>query len=187
MKKRIRNRRGGAFAVGKVECLLCKKKYFHCLGTHLRMVHQITADDYRQEFDILFGQSLNSETLTQKKRDISIEGGHFEFIKDYAQEASEKGARVPKRRTKQHIAKSLAILKGKAPRGEQHGHVTLTENDVRQIMKGLGHMTQKELGNAYNVCPGTISNIKRGVTWGHVTNVRPKTPLNKIQTINKTC
>lgn len=65
------------------------------------------------------------------------------------------------------------MLKGRGnkPRGEQVGGAKLTESDVREIRVSLaeGECTQAELGRRFGVDIATISDIKRGNTWRHVT------------------
>ncbi len=61
-----------------------------------------------------------------------------------------------------------AIQKGRGQaRGEQHSHAKFTEQDVREIRKsGEPH---RSIANQYGVCKTTISRIKCGKRWKHVT------------------
>ena len=53
--------------------------------------------------------------------------------------------------------------------GESHGLTRLTEQDVIEIKRLLSQkVLQSELVERYGVSQTTISNIKRGVSWGHV-------------------
>jgi len=60
---------------------------------------------------------------------------------------------------------------GKDFSGENGPNHTLTEKDVIQIKKYLseGILTQKEIGEKFNVSPMTISNIKLRKSWKYVT------------------
>lgn len=53
--------------------------------------------------------------------------------------------------------------------GEDHGNTTLTADQVRAIRRALAEGTpQRRIAEAYGVHQGTISNIARRVTWGHL-------------------
>jgi len=55
--------------------------------------------------------------------------------------------------------------------GEKNGHAILTENAVREIVVLLGEnkQTMAEIARRYSVHPSTISAIRLGKIWGHVT------------------
>lgn len=57
----------------------------------------------------------------------------------------------------------------KACSGENHGRAKLTEKQVREIKKLAlaGIMTQKEIGNAYNISSVSVNHIKLDRTWKH--------------------
>lgn len=56
------------------------------------------------------------------------------------------------------------------PRGERNSKARLTEDDVRDIRTSLARgETQAAIAKRYGVKQVTISNIKLGVTWKHVT------------------
>ena len=63
------------------------------------------------------------------------------------------------------------VLHGTHNRGERHVAAKLSESDVIEIKKLLreGVMTQKEIGEIYGLCRGTVSSIHRGRKWKHVT------------------
>lgn len=50
--------------------------------------------------------------------------------------------------------------------GEKHPHTTISKKDVVNIR--TSEMSQKKLAQKYGVSQGTISNIKRKITWKHV-------------------
>lgn len=54
--------------------------------------------------------------------------------------------------------------------GEKHPNTTFKERDIIKIRKlySTGDYTQREIGDMYNVCNGTIGCIIRRETWGHV-------------------
>jgi len=53
--------------------------------------------------------------------------------------------------------------------GERHGLSKLTRNDVHQIREMLAKGTsQRKIAARFNVRQGTISYIKSGETWGHL-------------------
>ncbi len=56
--------------------------------------------------------------------------------------------------------------KGRSAKGEGHGMVKLTENDVRAIRKSS--KTQKQLADQYGVTEGTIAHIIHRRSWKHV-------------------
>jgi len=52
--------------------------------------------------------------------------------------------------------------------GENHQNTTLNNEQVMAI-RSIGRQVKfKDLAAEYNVCPMTISNIIRGVTWKHL-------------------
>lgn len=55
-------------------------------------------------------------------------------------------------------------------RGEDHPHTTLTKEEVVEIKRALkeGSVTQRNLAHRYSVSENTISSIKHGRTWAHV-------------------
>ena len=59
------------------------------------------------------------------------------------------------------------VLRGRSARGESHSQSKLTKSQVRSIFKS--QESQPALADKYSVDQATISNIKRGRTWSHVT------------------
>lgn len=55
------------------------------------------------------------------------------------------------------------VIHNTTNRGERQGKSKLTENDVIEILKST--ITYKQLSKKYNVHEGTISLIKRGLSW----------------------
>lgn len=61
------------------------------------------------------------------------------------------------------------IEHGTIMRGEKHHSAKLTQEQVREIMKLRGTMTQAEIGNIYGVSQMQISRIFRGKKWNWLT------------------
>jgi hypothetical protein len=56
------------------------------------------------------------------------------------------------------------------PRGERNTRARLTDDDVREIRAALArNETQPAIAKRYGVNQATISSIKLGKTWKHVT------------------
>jgi len=63
-----------------------------------------------------------------------------------------------------------AVDRGLYPKGSQKYNAKLTENDVVQIKKMLKNGVKNiEITNYFDVHRDTVSHIKRGKTWKHVT------------------
>jgi hypothetical protein len=61
------------------------------------------------------------------------------------------------------------ILHGTAPRGENHGAVKLTEKQVKEIRSAPDRWgINQELASRYGVARSTISNIRTGRNWRHL-------------------
>jgi hypothetical protein len=64
-----------------------------------------------------------------------------------------------------------AVARGRMARGERQGAAKLTLVQVHEIKKALrSGKTIASLGRQYNVNPSTIGNIKKGKTWGWVSD-----------------
>lgn len=57
---------------------------------------------------------------------------------------------------------------GTATAGESHGTSKLTENEVRRIRELAGVTSQRAIARMFGVNQGTISDIVRRESWGHV-------------------
>lgn len=57
---------------------------------------------------------------------------------------------------------------GTVPQGERNGHAKLTEDDVREIKRLRGIVTQRELAKRFGVGHANIAQIQRGFSWKHV-------------------
>lgn len=56
-------------------------------------------------------------------------------------------------------------------KGSSHGNSKLTDEQVLEIYN-LSHnsdLTQKQIGDKFNITYAAVSNIKRGVQWNHIT------------------
>lgn len=52
----------------KLKCLICGRSYHH-LGSHIWHGHQITAREYKEEFELPYKMALISEEVYEKKRE----------------------------------------------------------------------------------------------------------------------
>jgi hypothetical protein len=66
-----------------------------------------------------------------------------------------------------HAADDGIYLKTRS-KGEKYWNHILDEEDVRDIKRKLRYMKGKDIAAEYNVRPTTISHIKVGKTWRHV-------------------
>ena len=57
------------------------------------------------------------------------------------------------------------VMHGRSARGSRNPSAKLTEDNVKQIRALLNTHTHVELGQCFNVHPGTISDIKRNKKW----------------------
>ena len=62
--------------------------------------------------------------------------------------------------------------------GENHGMVVLTKEQVSEIkyLALEGHLTQREIADAYGAAQGQVSNIKLGKNWPHIEPIEPPPP-----------
>lgn len=63
-----------AFGRDKVYCMICGKG-FKTLSRHLKTSHEMTASDYRKQFDIPRSQSLAAKNYSEKRRQMAIDRG----------------------------------------------------------------------------------------------------------------
>jgi hypothetical protein len=61
------------------------------------------------------------------------------------------------------------IKDGTAPRGSNHGHAKLTEDQVRAIRADT--RTQREIAEQYGVTMPNVSHIKTYKSWKHVSDI----------------
>lgn len=66
--------------------------------------------------------------------------------------------------------------KGRSPRGERQGKSKLTEADVRAIL--ASSEPHAIVGRRYGVTVGTVSDIRRKITWSHLHEQRNDVPWN---------
>jgi hypothetical protein len=153
------------FSGDKIVCLLCGKE-FKSLQSHLK-VHGVGAEEYKERYSLPKSVGLCGKASRLKRRDVTVrrrKAGTLNKIVP-AESINRSGSKYkPRFSSIEHIE---AMQKGDKRRGEKHQNTNLSESDVLTIYKS--NMLQKELAVLYNVNPATISNIKRGVTWGHIT------------------
>lgn len=63
-----------AFGKDKIYCMICGKG-FKTLSRHLKTAHDMTAAEYRKQFDIPRSQSLASKKYSETRRKMAIERG----------------------------------------------------------------------------------------------------------------
>ena len=78
-----------AFGKDKVYCMICGKG-MTTLGRHLRMVHQITPQDYRKQFGIPRTQALAARAYSEQRKQMAIDRGLGEKLAA-ARAAKKKG------------------------------------------------------------------------------------------------
>lgn len=63
-----------AFGKDKIYCMICGKG-FKTLSRHLKTSHQMSASEYRKQFDIPRSQSLAAKNYSDKRRQMAIDRG----------------------------------------------------------------------------------------------------------------
>ena len=63
-----------AFGKDKIYCMICGKG-FKTLSRHLKTAHNMTAKEYRKQFDIPRSQSLASKKYSETRRQMAVERG----------------------------------------------------------------------------------------------------------------
>lgn len=63
-----------SFGKDRIYCMLCGKG-FKTLSRHLKTAHDMTATEYRKQFDIPRSQSLASKKYSETRRQMAIERG----------------------------------------------------------------------------------------------------------------
>ena len=63
-----------AFGKDKIFCMICGKG-MKTLSRHLKTSHDMTATEYRKQFDIPRSQSLASKSYSEKRRQMAIDRG----------------------------------------------------------------------------------------------------------------
>ena len=63
-----------AFGKDKIFCMICGKG-FKTLSRHLKTSHELTASEYREQFDIPRSQSLAAKNYSESRRQMAIDRG----------------------------------------------------------------------------------------------------------------
>lgn len=63
-----------AFGKDKIFCMICGKG-FKTLSRHLKTSHEMTASEYRKQFDIPRSQSLAAKNYSEKRRQMAVDRG----------------------------------------------------------------------------------------------------------------
>jgi len=61
-----------AFGKDKIYCMICAKG-FKTLSRHLKTAHDMSAAEYRKQFDIPRSQSLASKNYSESRRQMAVE------------------------------------------------------------------------------------------------------------------
>lgn len=71
----------------------------------------------------------------------------------------------------QNVVHSFKVLKHEVAKGESAGNTKLTKVQVKQIydLSNNSVATLKDLSKMFNISIGTVSDIKKGRSWKHVT------------------
>lgn len=65
---------------------------------------------------------------------------------------------------------SFKVLKNKSLRGSKHQNSKLTEKEVLDICSMIENNTPyKLIASRYSISKATVTNIKKGLVWGHIT------------------
>lgn len=63
-----------AFGKDKIYCMICGKG-FKTLSRHLKTSHEMTASEYRKQFDIPRSQSLAAKNYSESRRQMAVDRG----------------------------------------------------------------------------------------------------------------
>jgi predicted transcriptional regulator len=63
-----------AFGKDKIFCMICGKG-FKTLSRHLKTAHEMTAAEYRKQFDVPRSQSLASKNYSESRRVMAVDRG----------------------------------------------------------------------------------------------------------------
>jgi predicted transcriptional regulator len=63
-----------AFGKDKIYCMICGKG-FKTLSRHLKTAHDMSANDYRKQFDIPRSQSLAAKNYSESRRQMAVDRG----------------------------------------------------------------------------------------------------------------
>lgn len=63
-----------AFGKDKIFCMICGKG-FKTLARHLKTAHEMTANEYRKQFDIPRNQSLAAKNYSESRRQMAVDRG----------------------------------------------------------------------------------------------------------------
>lgn len=63
-----------AFGKDKIYCMICGKG-FKTLSRHLKTSHEMSANEYRKQFDIPRSQSLAAKNYSESRRQMAVDRG----------------------------------------------------------------------------------------------------------------
>ncbi len=153
------------FAGERVRCLLCGRD-FRILDTHLRRVHSLTSDDFRERYGIPYLRGLCGSSFSEQRTE------HGRTI--WADNTERQAAALAK-------AKGVQTATGTNPqRGKPHfwraertgngaTHKKLSEAQVAEIKAArIGGETLVSIGCRYKVTASNVKMIVHGKTWKSV-------------------
>ena len=88
-----------AFGKGSIACMICGKGGMKTLTRHLKTAHDMTARDYRKQFNIPAGTPLAAKDYSESRRQMAIERGLGEKL------AAGRAAKAEKAKRKKSAAK----------------------------------------------------------------------------------
>lgn len=68
-----------AFGKDKIYCMICGKG-FKTLSRHLKTAHEMSAGEYRKQFDIPRSQSLAAKNYSESRRQMAVDRGLAENL-----------------------------------------------------------------------------------------------------------
>ena len=96
-----------AFKKNEVICMVCGKGGFKTLKKHLTVAHQLTAGQYRKQFDISSSQPLTAKTYTESRRKMAEDRGLTDVLararETRAAKFQKKNAALPAVRVKPSV------------------------------------------------------------------------------------
>lgn len=129
---------------------------------------KILSDRVKGEKNGMYGKKQTEEFKQYLRIINSGENGSF-YGKKHTEEAKEKIRQ--KRLGTKFSPEVIEKLKNRFP-GNSHPMTKLTEDQILEIYKlsWEGNLTQKQIGEMFNVRQGHVTKIKNGMLWSKITN-----------------
>ena len=149
------------FSGDSITCLLCGKKYRSLGGNHLRRIHEITEDQYREMYGIPYNKGLICGELNELRVKQAIDRELADkYLKQY-KECNRKKARVSAaarsaRKENIKVAKKAYLDIDDKLLGPRK----LTEEQVLQILKD--DRTNTEIAKEYGMSVAWVCGLRAG-------------------------